>query len=195
MSEPIDAPGGAAPYDGPYRPASHPPAYASPQPYGQPFVVGTEQPVFARGSAVQSYPRSPAWGQPAVMHHHRPAAPQWGTRSGFTLVSPGGRLGAVVLDVLLIMVTLGIGWFVWALIAWSKGQTPGKQVLGHVVADASTGEQFTWSQMFLRDFLIRGLLFGLISTVTAGLFGLVDVLMVFREDRRTLHDQMAGSIV
>jgi uncharacterized RDD family membrane protein YckC len=134
-------------------------------------------------------------GQPVVAQPYGQVANVWGARPVSTLVSAGGRLGASLLDALLIMVTLGIGWLIWNLITWANGQTPGKQLLGHVVADASTGEAFTWGRMFLRDFLIRGLLFGLLNMITFGVFSLVDVLMVFRADRRTLHDQMAGSIV
>ena len=113
----------------------------------------------------------------------------------YTLVTAGGRLGARILDVVLIMVTLGIGWLIWALITWANGQTPGKALLGHVVADARTGEPFGWGRMCVREFLVKGLLFGLLSMVTCGLSALVDCLMVLRSDQRTLHDLVVGSVV
>jgi uncharacterized RDD family membrane protein YckC len=111
------------------------------------------------------------------------------------LVSPGGRLGAVLLDVLLAVVTLGIGYIIWSLIVWSNGQTPGKQLLGHVVADAQTGAPADWGRMFMREFVIHFLLFGVINTVTFGVFLIVDACTVFGTDHRTLHDKMAGTIV
>jgi uncharacterized RDD family membrane protein YckC len=111
------------------------------------------------------------------------------------LVSPGGRFGALLLDILLAVVTLGIGYLIWSLIVWSDGQTPAKQLLGHVVADAQTGAPADWGRMFMREFVIRFLLFGLISTITFGVFAIVDACLVFGDDRRTLHDKMAGTIV
>jgi uncharacterized RDD family membrane protein YckC len=128
------------------------------------------------------------------VHAPGPAA-QWATPPAFQLVGAGGRLGAVLLDAVLIVVTFGLGWLIWAMITWSSGQTPGKQLLGHVVADGTTGEAFGWGRMFLREFLIRTLLFWIPNALTLGLFGLADALMVFRSDGRTLHDMTAGSIV
>jgi uncharacterized RDD family membrane protein YckC len=112
------------------------------------------------------------------------------------LVTPGGRFGAFLLDVLLVMVTLGIGYLIWSLIVWSNGQTPGKQLLRQVVVDAQTGAPADWGKMFMREFVIRFLLFGLIANVlTFGIFGIVDALMVFGKDNRTIHDKMAGTVV
>jgi hypothetical protein len=132
----------------------------------------------------QQFPQPPAWGPPSV-------PPGYGS----TLVTPGGRLGGSLLDALLFLVTLGIGWWIWSLISWSGGQSPAKQLLGHVVADARTGEQFDWGRMALREFVIRGLLFGLLNVLSVGILGLVDALFVFGADGRTLHDKVAGSIV
>jgi uncharacterized RDD family membrane protein YckC len=168
-------------FQGPYPPAQQQ-AYYPPQAYGQ---VSSPP-----GNALQPYPAWPSHA-PAV---YAPA-PQWPARPAFQLVSAGGRLGAVLVDGLLIVVTFGIGWLIWAMITWCNGQTPGRQLLGHVVADANTGEAFGWGRMFLREFLIKGLLFWIPNAITFGLFGLVDSLLVFRADGRTLHDMIAGSIV
>lgn len=122
-------------------------------------------------------------------------APVPASVAGMRLVSPAGRLGAFLLEILLAVVTLGIGYLIWSLIVWSDGQTPGKQLLGHVVADAQTGTPAGWSRMVMREFVIYGLLFGLINTVTFGVFFVVDSLMVFGADHRTLHDKLAGTVV
>ena len=39
------------------------------------------------------------------------------------------RLGARLLEIPLAIVTLGIGYLIWSLIVFSRGQTPAKQVL------------------------------------------------------------------
>jgi uncharacterized RDD family membrane protein YckC len=113
----------------------------------------------------------------------------------YPLVSAGGRFGALLLDVLLVLVTLWIGWFIWTLITWSHGQTPGKKLLGHVVADANTGEPFDWGRMALREFCIKGLLGWVLNIFTVGIYFWVDSFMVLGDRQRTLHDRMAGSIV
>src|SRR4051794_26144085 len=57
---------------------------------------------------------------------------------------PGKRFGAMLLEIPLAIVTLGIGWVVWDLIAWSKGQSPAKQLLGMRIVDATTGVPINW---------------------------------------------------
>jgi hypothetical protein len=90
------------------------------------------------------------------------------------LVSPGGRLGALLLDGLLCAVTLAIGWLIWTLIMWSSGQTPAKQLLHQVVADARTGRPLIWGRMLLREFDLRGIVAWLLSVVTLGVVSLID---------------------
>jgi uncharacterized RDD family membrane protein YckC len=149
------------------------------------------------GAAVQPY--SPA---AAPTHYARPyapapyAQPYAATPVGqYSLVSASGRFGALLLDGLLMLITLWIGWFVWALFTWSDGQTPAKKLLGHVVADANTGEPFDWSRMALREFCIKGLLAWVLNVVSFGIYFWVDSFMVFGDRQRTMHDRMANSIV
>jgi uncharacterized RDD family membrane protein YckC len=194
-------------------PASTPPAYGHPAPpshrtpppaapYGaarRPPADGTVYPAGEvafgpQGAALPAYaPGSLASVQP---HAAAPGAPTWAAAyPHFRLVTPGGRLASVLLDFLLMTVTLLIGWVIWTLIVWANGQTPGKQLLGHVVADVSTGRPFGWGQMFVREFAVRGLLFTMINMLTFGIFGIIDGCLVFSEDHRTLHDRMAASVV
>jgi uncharacterized RDD family membrane protein YckC len=111
------------------------------------------------------------------------------------LVSAGGRFGGFLLDGLLAMVTLGIGWFIWSLFTWSTGQTPGKRLLGYVVVDANTGVPFDWGRMALRQFVIEGLLGWVLNAVTLSAYFWIDSLMILGEGQRTLHDRMANSVV
>ncbi|GAA2522535.1 RDD family protein [Winogradskya humida] len=111
------------------------------------------------------------------------------------LATAGDRIGAALLDGGIAVVTLGVGWFIWSLFTWQHGQSPGKSLLGYVVVDALTGEPFGWGRMFVRELLIRAILFSGAGALTCGVFSLVDAGTIFRQDVRCLHDQAAGSAV
>ena len=111
------------------------------------------------------------------------------------LASPAVRLGSYLLEALFTLITLGIGWLVWSFIIWGKGTTPGHQTVNLYIVNEKTGEIFSWGQMFIREILVKGLLIPALSIVTFGVLYLVDSLMVVRDDRKTLHDRICGSIV
>jgi hypothetical protein len=111
------------------------------------------------------------------------------------LASPGVRLGSYLLEALFTVVTLGIGWLIWSFIIWGKGTTPGHQVVKLYVVSEKTGQTFSWGQMFVREILVKGLLMPVLSVFSLGIIFLVDSLMVVRDDRKTLHDRICGSIV
>ena len=115
--------------------------------------------------------------------------------SATELASPGARLGSHLLEALLAIFTLGIGWLVWSFVIWGQGTTPGHKILQQYIVNEKTGKDFTWGQMFVREFLIKGLLVPLLSAFSFGIVYLVDSLMVTRDDRKTLHDRICGSIV
>ena len=111
------------------------------------------------------------------------------------LASPGVRLGAYCLEMLLIVVTLVIGWFIWSLIVWGKGTTPGHQILRLYVIDFKSGKTATWGHMALREFVMKGIVGGVATSITFGIYWIVDSLFVVREDRRTLHDLISSTAV
>jgi uncharacterized RDD family membrane protein YckC len=115
--------------------------------------------------------------------------------AGVPLSNPWARLGAALLDVLLISVTLFIGWLVWTLIVWARGQTPGKQICGQRVVMKSTGRAAGWGEMALRDFVIRGLAIGILGQLTCGIVSIVATLMIFSTYHETLWDKWAGTLV
>lgn len=221
MSEPW---GGPAPYQPATPPPPHygqpepAPAGPGPQHFGYPAPAGPAprdfgQPESGSGNAPRHYGQpAPAAGNVPQHYGHAEPAPGYALQPygvpaqlaravpdagqpAYLLVGAGGRLGALLLDFLLIMLTLGVGWLIWTLVTWANGQTPAKQLLGHVVADPNTGAPFSWGAMFLREFVIRGLLFGLVNMITFGVFSFVDAFMVFRADHRTAHDLVSGSVV
>ncbi|CAN2181553.1 RDD [Candidatus Nanopelagicaceae bacterium] len=69
-------------------------------------------------------------------------------------VNPSRRFTAWVLELVLISGTAYIGWFIWSLITWGKGQTPAQNLLRIISIDEATGAAAKRSQMFVRFFLI-----------------------------------------
>ncbi|MDA3626809.1 RDD family protein [Saccharopolyspora sp. WRP15-2] len=118
-----------------------------------------------------------------------------GLPAGVRLSSRGKRLVASLLEPVLFVVTLGIGWFVWMLIAWARGTTPAKQLLRMRVIWVANRRAATWGRMFLRDFFARGAVLTVIGILTLGIGWLVAILMIFGRTRRPLWDRMASTLV
>ncbi|MXW57170.1 MAG: DUF2510 domain-containing protein [Acidimicrobiia bacterium] len=75
------------------------------------------------------------------------------------LASKGRRFGAYLLEIPLTIVTLGIGYIIWMLIVWARGQTPAKQLLRMRVVRLEERRTANWGWMALRNFVL-GLLIG-----------------------------------
>ena len=115
-------------------------------------------------------------------------------RHGWELATYPQRVIAFLLDFVLIPLTLVIGYLIWWLIVLGRAQTPGKQIVGiQVVKD--TGEPVGWGYMFLREFVIKGLLGGFLSSF-AGIYFVVDhIWPLFDDDKQTIHDKMVSTLV
>lgn len=75
--------------------------------------------------------------------------------TGHPLATPRHRLAANFVDAGFYIVTLGIGWAIWSLVMWGKGQTPGKQILKIRVYDATkSNKPANWGRMCIRQALI-----------------------------------------
>jgi uncharacterized RDD family membrane protein YckC len=110
---------------------------------------------------------------------------------GVPLAGVGRRIGAWFLSIPLAIVTLGIGYLIWGLIVWPRGQTPALQVLGMRCwrPDDARVPGFWW--MALREIPGR-IVDGILSIIT----GIVSfVLFASRGDHRSLHDLVAGTVV
>ena len=108
------------------------------------------------------------------------------------------RLGAFALDAVLAGLTLGIGWFIWAMVVWGNGQTPAKQILKLRTYDATTHATASWGHMALREFLVP-LTVGIASFVTGGIAGVawivVEIVFYFNKGSRTLRDYWVKTAV
>ncbi len=114
---------------------------------------------------------------------------------GVKLAGIGQRFMAAVLDVILFIVTLAIGYIVWWFIALGRGQTPGKQLMG-IRAVKTDGISSDWGWTFLREFVVKWLLFNLIAGVMLGLASLIDDMWALWDvDRQTLHDKIVKTYV
>jgi uncharacterized RDD family membrane protein YckC len=110
---------------------------------------------------------------------------------GVELASIGRRVGAWFLAIPLAIVTLGIGYIIWGLIVWGRGQTPALQVLGMRCWRPETGRTATWGWMALREVVGR-IAEGILSIITL----LVSfILMCTGKERKTIHDYIAGTVV
>jgi uncharacterized RDD family membrane protein YckC len=110
---------------------------------------------------------------------------------GVELASHGRRIGAYFLAIPLLIVTLGIGYIIWGLIAWGKGTSPALQVLGMKVYRPDERKVAGFWQMVLRD-VVGGIVQGILSIITM----LVSfILFLTRPDRRTLPDLIATTVV
>jgi uncharacterized RDD family membrane protein YckC len=111
--------------------------------------------------------------------------------NGVQLASIGRRIGAWFLAIPLAIVTLGIGYVIWGLIVWGRGQTPALQVLGMRCWRPETNRVATWGWMALREVIGR-LVESILSIITL----LVSfILMCTGKERKTLHDYIAGTVV
>ena len=113
------------------------------------------------------------------------------------LATIGRRLGALLLDNVLILFTLFIGWFIWSLIVYGRGQTPGKQLVGIYAARVDDPERrLSWGSMFLREFVYKFVLFGVfLSFVAVNILDYLWALWDGSGQNQTLHDKMIkGSV-
>ena len=207
------ADGGVLGVDQPARPAT-PPVAPPPAPpaslFGPPPASyaagpanhGPAQPAWRAGQATMPSPPPsppgaglPAWAPTPVFG--APPVPGAFMATGTTppLASLGQRFGAYLLDAVLCVVTLFIGYLIWSCITFSRGQTPAKSLLGHRVIKQQTGVAAGWGDMFLRNVVIQGAL-GLVGLFLFGIPTVVAACFIFGG---TLHqtgwDRMMGTLV
>jgi len=94
----------------------------------------------------------------------------------------GGAAGSALALILLAL----LGWLIFVLVLWARGQSPGKMILGLRVIDTA-GEPAGFWKMALREVIgkfVSGLVFYL------GYFW-----MIWDKDQQGWHDKIAGTLV
>jgi uncharacterized RDD family membrane protein YckC len=192
---------GSQPPDGPQAP---PPLPQAP-PY-EPMAEGEAPP----GGWASPIPTAQGW-------EGRPLA-SWGSRVGATLldililtvpmavligvivaVAFSSDVGAVVLGIFL-GVTYLVAAFLYAPVLMARegggnGQSWGKQIVG-IRAVRDVGQPFDFGNAFLREFVIKGLLFGTVGGWFLGIPTLLDYLWpLWDDENRCLHDMVAKTHV
>ena len=84
----------------------------------------------------------------------------------FVTANPRHRFAGVALEIGLAICTLGIGYLIWMLISWRKGQNPQHQVLKMRVYSIDTGKPARWRHMVLRCVLLPYALFFIPDVLT-----------------------------
>ena len=109
---------------------------------------------------------------------------------GVELASIGRRVASFFLSIVLLIVTLGIGYLIWGLILWQGGRTPAFQVLGMRCWRPETERVAGFWWMALREIGGRILL-----DITAIIAVVSFILMLITRRRQALHDVIAGTVV
>jgi uncharacterized RDD family membrane protein YckC len=111
--------------------------------------------------------------------------------AGLQVSSAGRRFGAYLLDYLLIVVTIGIGWLIWSMFTWKNGQSPAKSLMKMRAVKVEGETTATWGTMFMREFIGKGLL----NAITFGIVALISIFGILGASRRAVWDKVAGTII
>ena len=85
----------------------------------------------------------------------------------------GVRLGALLLDSLLFVVTCGIGWLIWSIVLWQQSTSPAKKMLNLKIVDINTGAPASMVQMLLREGLGK-----IVLSAITGIVGIVSAILI-----------------
>jgi uncharacterized RDD family membrane protein YckC len=134
----------------------------------------------AKGASLQDAPVPPVPGTPTDLTANFPA--------GVTLTSKSRRLGSALLDGVLAIATLGIGYLIWMLFTFKTGQTPAKRLLGVRIISTNDYKAASWGITFLRDVFVKGIIGG----VT---LGIAYLWILWDKDNQALYDKVMSTVV
>lgn len=118
--------------------------------------------------------------------------------AGFLVVASGLAQESALLGVIVSAVAggvIGIGVFLalHGYLLAKNGQTIGKMVMKTKIVSEGTGQQLPFAELILKRYV--PLWAATMIPYLGSLIGLVDALMIFRENRHCLHDDIAGTKV
>lgn len=111
---------------------------------------------------------------------------------GVSLTNPWARLGAYVLESILLFATLGIGWAIWAIVTSRSGQTPAKRLLKQRVVGTSTLRPVGFARMFWLRGLIAGIVAGFALLFTLGILAFMPL---WDKRRQNIWDKVSSTVV
>ncbi len=150
---------------------------AAPQQVHQTAVPG--QPAFAVAQA------------PGLQHAVAGAGPV-GLPAGVAAANPWMRLVCYLLEGILLTVTFGIGWLIWAATTASTGQTPAKRLMKLRVIGSETMRPVSFGKMFW----LRGLLAGIVASFAIPIsFGILLLMPFWDKRNQNLWDKVSGTYV
>ena len=181
-------------WTGQMQPAPSAAATMPPPPVHDPYAAPAPSPYGA--PPVNPYGPPPIGGYPGGYQLVAPLPPGVANRQ---LAGYGARVGAHLLDFLFLIVTIGImgivSRFLMGRDGERNGQSLGKQIVGIRVVKAD-GSPVTVGFAFLRDFVVRYLLFGVLGSFLV-VPGLLDLLWPLwdKPGQQTLTDKIVSSYV
>jgi len=97
----------------------------------------------------------------------------------------------LLLDGLLAIVTLGIGWIIWSVILWQQGQSPAKSIMKMRVLKLDAGRAANMGDMVMR------VLVGMWVLSIVPLWYVINgvVLLMDQDKYQCLWDKLAGTTV
>lgn len=125
-------------------------------------------------------------GAPMAYGHRAPT---------MALASPWLRLAALLINMVLFVVTFGVGYLVVTLFLWRQGTNAGKRLLGLRVVKADTGRTCGFGDMLVRNVVVGWFGLSILGALTFSIGHVVDALMVFGDRRQRLTDKVAGTLV
>lgn len=99
--------------------------------------------------------------------------------------------GSWLLEVLLIPLTLVLGWLIWLFFTAKNAQSPAKSLTGLYIVNVETGRAVGAGGVWLRDVVLK------IIVANAVVFGHVidGAWVLFDRDRQALHDKPIRSVL
>jgi uncharacterized RDD family membrane protein YckC len=154
--------------------------------------MSTTNPVNPTDTGEPTQPAHPPLN--AAVQTYTPATPAVAASVGAhaPIASVGRLIGAWLLELVLMTVTLGIGWLIWACITAAEGRTPAKKLMGLQAVNAVTGQPMSWgSYVFMR-----GLVGGMVQSFAGGLtLGVLHLMPLWDARNQSIAAKVSNSVV